>query len=83
MASITFHVVIPFSRNEDGVLIAEDPVEVPSAAAAIRRAEAVAHAKGGAVAFSRTDDPATGEFSDATVLAKFGNVPDELSEKMG
>lgn len=34
---------------------------------------------GGAVAFSRTGDPATGEFSDATVIRKFGDVPDDLS----
>jgi hypothetical protein len=33
----------------------------------------------GAVAFSRTGDPATGDFSDATVLRKFGDVPDDLS----
>jgi hypothetical protein len=33
----------------------------------------------GAVAFSRTGDPATGDFSDATVLKKFGDVPDDLS----
>jgi len=29
---------------------------------------------------SRTGDPATGDFSDATVLRKFGDVPDDLSE---
>ena len=33
----------------------------------------------GAVAFSRADDPATGDFHDATVLRKFGDVPDDLS----
>jgi hypothetical protein len=27
----------------------------------------------------RTGDPATGDFSDATVLRKFGDVPDDLS----
>jgi hypothetical protein len=27
----------------------------------------------------RTGDPATGDFSDATVLTKFGDVPDDLS----
>jgi len=31
------------------------------------------------VAFSRTGDPATGDFRDATVLRKFGDVPDDLS----
>jgi len=33
----------------------------------------------GAVAFSRTGDPASGDFPDATVLRKFGDVPDDLS----
>jgi hypothetical protein len=33
----------------------------------------------GAVAFSRTGDPATGDIRDATVLRKFGVVPDDLS----
>jgi hypothetical protein len=33
----------------------------------------------GAVAFSRTGDPATGDFSDAKAIKKFGDVPDDLS----
>jgi hypothetical protein len=33
----------------------------------------------GAVAFSRTGDPATGDFSDAKVIRKFGDVPADLS----
>jgi hypothetical protein len=44
------------------------------------RAEALSRKEGivGAVAFSRTGDPATGDFSDATVIKKFGDVPDDL-----
>ena len=33
----------------------------------------------GAVAFSRTGDPATGDFGDAKIIKKFGEVPDDLS----
>ena len=33
----------------------------------------------GAIAFSRTGDPLIGEFGDARLLKKFGNVPDDLS----
>ncbi|MGZ3359670.1 MAG: hypothetical protein ACXU84_10075 [Xanthobacteraceae bacterium] len=33
----------------------------------------------GAIAFSRTGDPATGDFGDATVIRKFGDVPADLS----
>ncbi|WP_375782185.1 hypothetical protein [Nitrobacter winogradskyi] len=34
----------------------------------------------GAVAFSRTGDPGSGEFADAVVLRSFGEVPDDLSD---
>jgi len=33
----------------------------------------------GAVAFSRTGDLATGDFSDAKIIREFGDVPDDLS----
>jgi hypothetical protein len=56
-------------------------IECPPPATAIERAKGLWKVLGhtGAVAFSRTGDPATGDFSDATVLRKFGNVPDDLS----
>jgi hypothetical protein len=31
------------------------------------------------VAFSGTGDPATGDFGDAKIIKKFGEVPDDLS----
>ena len=31
------------------------------------------------IAFSRTGDPATGEFGDAKLIRKFGDVPEDLS----
>jgi hypothetical protein len=45
------------------------------------RAEALSRKVGhvGAVAFSRTGDPATGIFNDAEVIRKIGDVPDDLS----
>ena len=39
-------------------------------------------ANAGAVAFKRAGDPNVGEFSDAVVLKKFGDVPNDLSELM-
>jgi len=49
--------------------------------AAVARAEALSRKPGnvGAVAFSRTGDPATGDFGDAKVIRKFGEVPDDFS----
>jgi hypothetical protein len=33
----------------------------------------------GAVAFSRSGDPMMGEFGDAKLIRKFGDVPEDLS----
>ena len=35
---------------------------------------------GGALSFMRSGDPSLGNFADATVLKKFGDVPDNLDE---
>ena len=45
------------------------------------KAEALSRKPGhvGAIAFSRSGDPATGEFGDAKLIRKFGDVPDDLS----
>ena len=46
-----------------------------------RRARALALEHAGALAFSRTGDPTTGEFQDAVILARFGEVDlDSLGE---
>ena len=79
MAGITYFVALPFDVA-DGSIVVGEPVECPSAAAAIGRAEGLYKILGhtGAVGFSRTGDPATGDFSDA-MIRKFGDVPDDLS----
>jgi len=81
MPDVTYYVALPFTAGDDGVAPGE-AVECQSASAAIRRAEVLSRAGGnvGAVAFSRTGDPAMGDFSDAVVLKAFGEVPDDLSE---
>jgi len=45
------------------------------------RAEALSRKQGhvGAIALSRSGDPTTGYFSDATIIKKFGEVPGDLS----
>ena len=81
MASITYYVALPFMRDESGEMIAGNAEECQSATTALRRAELMSRIPGsiGAVAFSRTGDPMIGEFGDAQLLKKFGNVPDDLS----
>jgi hypothetical protein len=80
MAEVTYYVALPFVASDDGTAAGE-AVECFNPVAAAMRAEALSRKEGhiGAVAFSRTGDPATGDFSDAQVIRKFGDVPDDLS----
>jgi hypothetical protein len=81
MADITYHVAMSFIRDESGELVAELPIEMPSAAAATSRARTLSATKAGAIAFSRTGDPMLGEFADAVVLFKAGEVPDDVFDR--
>jgi hypothetical protein len=83
MAAITYYVALPVLKNEEGEWVAGQALEAKTPEEAKRRAMALAAVDGGAVAFSRTGDPDTGEFSDAVILARFGEVPDDLTELMG
>jgi hypothetical protein len=78
MTPITYHVVLPIMRTEDGELVAEDGLEAPSPSAAISRARALSTAKAGAVAFSRSGDPDTGEYGEVVILARFGETPSDI-----
>lgn len=81
MSDVTYYVAMPFLTDQDGSLVPGAAEECQSTAAALRRAEILAHTAGhiGAIAFSRSGDPMTGEFGDATLIRKFGNVPEDLS----
>ena len=68
---------LAFKRSEDGgEIVACDPKEAQSAEQAIRMANSLTTKEGhcGAIAFSRTGDPALGEFEDAVVLKTLGEV---------
>jgi hypothetical protein len=81
MTDVTYYVALPFLQDDSGSPVAGTGEECQSSSGAMRRAEIMSKAAGsiGAVAFSRTGDPMIGEFSDARLLKKFGNVPDDLS----
>jgi hypothetical protein len=71
MAAMTYYVALAFKRSEDdGEVVACDPKEARSADQAIRMAGslAVQDEHCGAIAFSRTGDPALGDFEDAVIL---------------
>jgi hypothetical protein len=81
MADVTYYVALSFRQDDAGSPVAGTAEECQSSSAALRRAEVLSRVVGnvGAVAFSRSGDPLIGEFGDAQVLKKFGNVPDDLS----
>jgi hypothetical protein len=81
MANVTYYVAMPFLQDETGMLVAGTAEECQHSTGALRRAEAMSRASGsiGAVAFCRSGDPMAGEFGDARVLKKFGEVPDDLA----
>ena len=81
MADLTYYVAMPFLQDDSGSPVAGAAEECQSSSSALRRAELLSRATGniGAIAFSRTGDPMLGEFGEARLLKKFGNVPDDLS----
>jgi hypothetical protein len=79
-SEVTYCVALPFVAAEDGIAPGET-LECFNPSTAVMRAETLSQKPGhvGAVAFSRTGDPATGDFGDATVIRKFGEVPGDSS----
>jgi hypothetical protein len=80
MASVTYYVALAFTRSEDGDIVACEPKEARSSSQAIRMAEALAatDCHCGAIAFSRSGDPAMGDFEDAVILKTIGEVDSGL-----
>jgi hypothetical protein len=78
MAMATYQVALAFMRSGDdgGEIVACDPKEARSSEQAIRMATSLATREGhcGAIAFSRTGDPAIGDFEDALILSVVGEV---------
>jgi hypothetical protein len=80
MSEVTYYVALPFVSSDDGTAPGE-AVECFNPNTAVVKAEALARKLGhvGALAFCRTGDPSTGDFGEAKVIRKFGEVPDDLS----
>jgi hypothetical protein len=71
----TYYVALPFLRTEEGDLVAGEAKECQTETGARRAAYRMSLTHIGAVAFSRTGDPATGDFADAIVLQSYGEAP--------
>jgi hypothetical protein len=78
MGTMTYCVALGSKKAEDdgGDIVACDPKEARSSDQAIRMAGSLARTDGhcGAIAFSRTRDPALGDFEDAVILKTVGQV---------
>ena len=78
MADVTYYVAMPFLQDDSGSPMAGAAEECQSPTTALRRAETMSR-MAGSIGVSRSGDPMMGEFGDAKLLRKFGNVPDDLS----
>lgn len=80
MATMTYYVALAFTRSEGGDIVACEPKEARNSDQAVRIANSLAAAEGhcGAIAFSRTGDPALGDFEDAVILKAVGEVDSGL-----
>ena len=79
METISYFAVLPLSRTDDGDFLAEAAIEMRSAEQARATASRMAGVERGAIAFSKTGDPQLGEWQDAVILGRYGDVPDDLA----
>jgi hypothetical protein len=80
MSEATYYTALPFTATRNGIAAGE-PSQCDCGTTAVMCAETHSCDEGnvGAVAFSCTDDPATGDFSHPKVIKRFGDVPDHLT----
>jgi hypothetical protein len=81
--NITYIAVLPFSRTEAGDFLAEAAIKVRSA----EQASAIAARKGRPRARRSgvqqdSDDPQLGEWRDAVILGRYGDVLNDLAPYM-
>jgi hypothetical protein len=77
MGTMTYYVALAFKWSEEGgYIVACEPKEARSSEQAIRMAGSLVAIDGhcGAIAFSRSGDPALGDFEDAVILKTIGEV---------
>ena len=72
MSEVTFYIALAFVPSDDGIASGE----AINPNSAVMKAEALSRKRGcgGAVAISRSGDPATGDFGDARLRAKVDDL---------
>jgi len=80
MTAVTYYVVFGFMGSADGDIVVTEPKGARSTDDSIRMVKSWATTKPrcGAIAFSRTDDPAAGDFEDAVIVKTIGEVNEGL-----
>ena len=82
MSDVQIYAAVAFAPDDNGTLQPCEAVDASTSTAAIAAARRLSASHGGALAFSRTGDPATGEFADGVELARFGTVPADLQDAL-
>lgn len=72
---LTYFVVQGYEKTAKGALAAATPIQVQDEQHAMRLAEKLSKTNAGVIAFSRSGDPASGEYEDATILFSCGMLP--------
>ena len=72
---LTYFVVQSYEKTAKGALAAATPIQVQDEQHAMRLAEKLSKTNAGVIAFSRSGDPASGEYEDARVLCSYGSLP--------
>jgi hypothetical protein len=79
VTEVTYYVALPFVAADDGIAVGEARVRQSECGGDAGRTLSRKAGHIGAIAFSRSGDPATGDYGDTKVIRKFGDVPDDLS----
>jgi hypothetical protein len=74
MADVTYYVAMAFVRTEEGDLVPAEAKDFQDPGAARREAQRLSALHPGALAFSRTGDPASGDFASAVILIQYGEI---------
>lgn len=76
MPQVTYFVAMPFRVSDGGEIVAGEPHECRDSGLAKSVAAVLAAdpKNCGAVAFSRTGDPALGDFEDALIITQVGAI---------
>ncbi|WP_336812315.1 hypothetical protein [Bosea sp. MMO-172] len=78
VAHLTYFVVQAYTAVKRGKISADEPIPARDRDHAMRMFERFKQSRAGVVAFSRTGDPATGDYEDAVIIARHGTVPSEI-----